>query len=242
MTTFGPAAGTPEHLTWTDTAYASYVAEICAIGLHLRKHLFELKLARPRDRNVKPGRQLAQAVLELGQNSSAWRRHKMDDNRKLGPLADHTTPLLVHPNGFINTDATVIVDVASLDRNRRWDRNPRLVVPKKAISGYRASWYDPADIIEFSRASILPINIALPDLVARDKAGDFEASRFVNSTNVVVATDIGKIGHVWDFRRLTGDFQVGRQIGSSDYYFESLPSYYGRVLAREVIAAERATR
>ncbi len=64
----------------------------------------------------------------------------------------------------------------------------------------------------------------------------------MNSTNVVVATDIGKIGHVWDFRRLTGDFQVGRQIGSSDYYFESLPSYYGRVLAREVIAAERATR
>ncbi|MBD0864065.1 hypothetical protein IA539_23150 [Gordonia sp. zg691] len=241
MSTFGPKAGTPQHLTWTDAAYASYVAEICAIGLHLRKHLFDLNLAYPTDPNLK-GRRLAQALLPLNRNSTAWKWGEMTDNPRLGPLEHTSSEMLVHPNGFICAHRKVIVEVASLDRNRRWDRNPRLVVPKKAItSNYRASWYDPDAIIEFARPSILPLNIGLPDLVARHTAGDGEVSRFVNLANVVVATDIGRTGYVWNFRR-SDEFRVGRQIGSSDYHFESLPSYYGRILAREVIAAERANR
>ncbi|MFE0752181.1 hypothetical protein [Gordonia sp. NPDC058843] len=236
MSVFDPGHGVPEYLKWPDAAYARYVEEICAVGRHMRGHLIDRNLAQV-TRGAQSGRQLAQAVFELDIGRHAgWKAGSRRNYEALGPL-EHRN--FLHRNGFICDHDMIVINADTLDRKRRWLQNPRLVAPRKAIGKGRASWYDPADIIEFSRPSILPIVISLTDLVSRHQDGDPVVGRFVNSRNVVVATDIGQIGHVWDYRRLAGLFRVGRRIGSSDCYFESIPSLYGRVLAREVIAAQR---
>lgn len=238
MNLFAPGRGSPEYLTWTDTTYTAYVAEVRAIGMRMREHLIERKLAYPTDSALKSSRRLPRAVFELGHNLPALKKNTAIPVGKFGPFPYGVR--FVHPNGFINDKDAISVPVAEVNRDRQWMTNTKLVVPKRSLQGSQATWYDPTDIIEFSRPLILPIHIAPADLVSRHQSGDIAVDRYINSSHLVVATDTGQIGHVWDFTRLPNFFRVGHPIGSTGYHFESLPSVYGRILAREVIAAESA--
>jgi hypothetical protein len=232
----------PERMTWTDDTYARYVSEICAVGTRMRSEMVNRRIARPQN-EVKSGQTLTQSILAMRQEVSSLFDPATEDRNALGPFGPQAASgdLFIHPNGFISSQNDIVIALSSLDRRRRWDENPRLVAPRKAIkkNANAVRWYDGSDLIEFCRPLVLPLFVSMPELLSEAETCDSEVRRFINSDHVVVATDIDRIGHVWDYGWRPDVYRTGQQIGKSDFYFESLQSYFGRVLALEVLIAGR---